>query len=262
MIGSLQHQKRETNLSDRIGNLEGMPRCTVPFCNRPTRAAAGVGLSQFLCTNCTQKRARHGSAWCPSIRAGDLRPYVKSAARWIRKHHKQTAVHYTLLGLQGLLDASGKVEAAMNIKRRPAALRAKVAFARLREAGIKTERLLATHIGVSALIADDPDSHRITEYRLVQTAKAVHRLASGTHRVWQFPMVDGTTRPLAMHVYPKSSGRVLRAMGKELEEICAGVSEMALQAVRDLKTELYGPHPSKLPGWLPRYVCERQARGR
>jgi hypothetical protein len=191
-----------------------------------------------------------------------LRPYAKTAARWIRKNRKQIAVHHTLLGLQGLLDGAGRVEAAQNIKRWPPAVRAKVAFARLKEAGIKPERLLATHIGVSALIADDPDSHRITEYRLVQTAKAVHRLASGTHRVWQFPMADGTTRLLAMHVYPKSSGRVLRLMGKELEEICAGVSEVALQAVRDLKAELYGPHPSRLPGWLPRHVRERQARGR
>ncbi len=170
------------------------------------------------------------------------------------------AVAYSLRGLQGLLDGAGSVEAAQNIKRWTAARRARVAFARLREADIRPERLLSIHMAVAALIADDADAHQVTEFRLVQTAKAAHRLASGTHRRWDFPMADGSTRPLAMHAYPKSSGRVLRVMGYELEEICGDVAAQHLQVVRDLKTALYGPHPSRLPGWLPRHLRQRLGR--
>ena len=133
-----------------------------------------------------------------------------------------------------------------------------MAFARLREAGIEPERLLAIHMAVGALIEDDNGSHRVDEFRLVQTAKAVHRLASGTHRQWDFPMRDGTTRPLHFHAYPRSSGIVLRVIGREIDEICGGVAEAAVQEVIAARLAKFGPHPSHLPGWKPPWM--QQAR--
>jgi hypothetical protein len=91
----------------------------------------------------------------------------------------------------------------------------------------------------------------VTGYRIVQVAKALHRLASGTHRHWDFPMDDGSTAPLEFHAHPKSFGRVLRVIGKEIEEICSEVTERKLQAIRDLMLQKFGPHPSSLPGWKP-----------
>jgi hypothetical protein len=73
-------------------------------------------------------------------------------------------------------------------------------------------------MAVSALIEDDAGSHRVTEYRIAQVAKAAHRLASGTDRHWDFPLDNGSTAPLAFHAYPRSSGRVLRVIGKAIEE--------------------------------------------
>jgi hypothetical protein len=140
--------------------------------------------------------------------------------------------------------------------------RARVAFARLREANVKPERLLAIHMAVSALIEDDAGSHRITEYRIVQVAKAAHRLTSGTHKHWDIPRDDGSTRQVAFHAYPKSSGRVLRVIGKAIEEVCAGVTDRDLQALRDLKRERFGKHPSQLPGWKPLWARKREAANR
>jgi hypothetical protein len=57
------------------------------------------------------------------------------------------------------LDAAGRAEPAQDIKRLPAARKARVAFARLREAGVKPERTLAIHMAVAALIEDDYRSH-------------------------------------------------------------------------------------------------------
>jgi hypothetical protein len=127
----------------------------------------------------------------------------------------------------------------------------------LREANVSPERLLAIHMAVSALIKDDLGSHRAPEFRIVQVAKATHRLASGTHRHWDFPMKDGTTAPLAFHAYPKSSGRVLRIIGGEIEKICAVVTERDLQVIRDLKLAQFGPHLSRLPGWRPLWARQR-----
>lgn len=118
---------------------------------------------------------------------------------------------------------------------------------------------MAIHMAVAALIEDDRGSHRIKEFHLVQTAKAVHRLASGTHRHWDWPLADGTTSPLNLDVYPKSSGIVLRVIGREIDEICGGVTEAALEAVRAARLAKFGPHPSHLPGWKPLWMLEREA---
>jgi hypothetical protein len=166
---------------------------------------------------------------------------------------------HALMALRGLLDTAGHALPAQDIKRRSAPSRARIAFARLREANIKPERLLAIHMAVSALIEDDRGSHRVTEYRIVQVAKAAHRLASGTHRHWDFPLDNGSTAPLAFHAYPRSSGQVLRVMGKAIEEACEVVTGRDLQALRDLKRERFGPHPSQLPGWKPLWKRQREA---
>jgi hypothetical protein len=139
----------------------------------------------------------------------------------------------------------------MNLRGRSAAYRARVAFARLREAGIGTERLLAIHLGVTALIEDDFGSHRVEEFRIVQIAKAVHRLASGTHRHWEMWNPRGAPVPIEIHAYPRSSGLVLREIGEALEKACGPLSREALAEIIALKKARYGVHPSQLPGWRP-----------
>ena len=221
--------------------------------------ASGVGHAEMHCRYHVQFRARHGSHWHPTYKVADLKPYLAAAAEWIEQNRAEMQVEYALKGLRGLLEGSGRAEPAQDIKRLPAASKARVAFARLREAGIEPERLLAIHTAVAALIEDDRGSHRVDEFRLVQTAKAVHRLASGTHRQWDFPMLDGTTRPLRFHAYPRSSGIVLRVIGREIDEICGGVAEAAVRKVIAARLAKFGPHPSHLPGWKPPWMSKREA---
>jgi hypothetical protein len=233
-------------------------RCVIPGCGRPTMLSSGKGLAEGHCRYHVQFKARHGSHWYPTYKAAELKPYLTVAAEWIEEHREELFVSYPLIGLRGLLKSAGRAEPAMDIKRRSAAFRARVAFARLREAGVKPERLMAIHMAVAALIEDDRGSHRVTEFRLVQTAKAVHRLASGTHPNWKWPMRDGTVRPLNFHAYPQSSGIVLRIMGREIDEICGEVTERALEAVRAARLAKFGPHPSHLPGWKPLWRRQRE----
>jgi hypothetical protein len=133
--------------------------------------ASGHGLAEFHCKRCVERRASHGSYWAPTILATDLKPYLQSAAQWIKQHRTETFIRHALLGLKGLLDGAGRAEPAQDIKWRSAPSRGRIAFARLREANVKPKRLLAIHMAVSALIEDDAGSHRVTEYRIVQVAK-------------------------------------------------------------------------------------------
>lgn len=232
--------------------------CSIPGCGRPAMRSAGVGHAEMHCRYHVQFKARHGSHWHPTYSAAELKPYLAVAVDWIEQRRADPPVAYALTGLQGLMDGAGRALPAQDIKRLTAAQKARAAFARLREAGIGAERLLAIHMAVAALIEDDRGSHRVEEFRLVQTAKAVHRLASGTHRRWDWPMDDGTTRPLEFHAYPRSSGIVLRVIGKEIDEVCGGVAETAVQELIAAREAKFGPHPSHLPGWKPVWAQPRE----
>lgn len=222
--------------------------------------AAGDGLAAHLCRYHVQRKARHGSPWADTLRAADLQPYVRTAAAWIRASASDPAVVGTLADLEELLARSGRPEDAMHIKRKSATERARIAFARLRVAGVGGDRILALYLGVCAAIEDDRDAHqRNAEYRQVQAAKAIHRLASGTHRTWDFPLADGTTAPLHLHVYPLSRGLVLRRIGEAVEGRCRRLAVREVDDLRALKLERFGPHPSHAPGWQPRWKRQQQA---
>lgn len=233
--------------------------CTIPGCGRPTAKAAGTGFAEHHCRYHVQFRARHGSHWCPTYRAGELKPYVTVARAWLRANRKHPAVAMALAWLEGLLANAGRAEMAQNIKRKRAADRAKVAFARLRDADVKPERVLAIYLGVRALIEDDRGSHRVREFRIVQVAKALHRLASGTHKSWEFDTGKGVV-PVRMDVYPKSSGLVLRRMGEAIEECAENVAGFALEPIIATKQETFGLHASHLPGWEPHWKRHQRRR--
>src|SRR5262249_7336175 len=118
--------------------------------------------------------------------------------------------------------------------------RAAIAFGRLRKRGIKPERLLAIHLAITALIEEDPGSHRVKEFRLVQIAKAVHRLASGYHRVWPQQDKNGRAFKIELHAYARSTGRVLRLIGQAIEERCEWATEKHVAGVMALKVKRYG----------------------
>jgi hypothetical protein len=84
---------------------------------------------------------------------------------------------------------------------------------------------LAAWLAVEVVIADDPQGDRHREFKQVQAAKVAHRMASGTHKRWQrevpaSPQTGrlGKTAVEEMHVYPRSRGRVLWHIGRDLEK--------------------------------------------
>ncbi|TPQ50459.1 hypothetical protein C2U72_13320, partial [Prosthecomicrobium hirschii] len=180
--------------------------------------AAGKGLAHFHCKRHVEHLARHGSLWHPTYPAADLKPYLKTAAAWIKANQNDPVVALAVHGIGLTFWMAGRSEIATRLRGMPPKRRAMIAIARVREAGIEPERILAIALATAALIEEDPGSHRSREFRIVQTAKAVHRLASGYHRTWDFPLRDGTTAPYTIHAYPRSTGRVLRHIGEAIEK--------------------------------------------
>jgi len=244
-------EKGHRRIRERLGeDPTHLPqRCGVFGCSRPTQRAARQGLSPDTCRFHIQRAARHGSPWAPSLKAADLRPYVKVALRIIRDLRELPQVAHTHQRLQAVLDSAGGVLPAHRVKHRSQRVKARMCFARLHKAGVRAERLLAIHMGVCAAIEDDRMAHRGSdEYRIVQVAKAAHRLASGMNKRLDL----GTERPEFWHFYPRSSGRVLRVIGRDIEEAIGGpLGGETLEELRERKAQRYGPHPTRLLTWVP-----------
>jgi hypothetical protein len=151
-------------------------------------------------------------------------------------------IETAVIQLGALLEAS-PYDIATRLRGLPASTRAGIAFGRLHKAGIRGERLLAIHLAITALIEADPGSHRVKEFRLVQIAKAVHRLASGYHRVWLQQDANGRDYRIELHAYARSTGRVLRLIGQAIEERCEWATAKHLSGVLALKVKRYGSHP-------------------
>lgn len=206
-------------------------------CGRPTSRADKSGLSAFTCRYHQQFKQRHGSHWCRSPPAKIVRPYIAAADDFLRSKANDPYVVAAVAGLDGLMASAGYVEIATRLKGLLPDRRARIAMARLREANIKPERLLAITIAVHALIKAEPAlTHRVREWRIVAIAKAAHRLASGYHRVWVVRDDAGRiVQQTALHAYPRSSGRVLQHLGDMIEKESELVIDHHLPAVLALK---------------------------
>lgn len=185
--------------------------CILPGCRRQTQTAAGNGHSPRYCKHHIEFHRRHGSYWHSSLTAGELEPFRKASASWLKLHSDDIRVRKALQTISSRLGGSGSEVNAYSLRDKTAKERARIAFARIREAGVPAERILLRVIAVSACCDAKGIDRRQREYRHVQYAKSVHRLASGTHKTTSgFPMPAK---------YPRSEGQVLRHMGAWLDDI-------------------------------------------
>lgn len=208
--------------------------------------AQATGLAAFHCRKHVEHKARHGSHWHGTYSAAELKPHLAAATSYVRlRAESDRFIKQALTDIALLLEDAGPTEIATRLKGMSANRRARIALARLRVARIKPERFVAIVLAVTALIEEDPGSHRVKEFRIVQIAKALHRLASGYHRVWELTDEKGRSRKVSeLHAFPRSSGPVLRLIGKAVEQPCEWVVDKHLSAVLALKVKRYGRHPA------------------
>ena len=168
----------------------------------------------------------------------DLRPYRRLAHDWLLSHRDDPVVAMAASGIQRLYHSAGQHVEAFRLTGKKPDERARAAWARLREAGTCPMLPLAAWLSVEMKLHDDPEADRSVEYRRVQAAKLIHRLASGTHKRWEHEAPNGKVRVTELHKYPASRGLVLRHIGSAVEDVARGVVEVHLGAIRAAQPEV------------------------
>lgn len=192
-------------------NTEARRLCAIIGCGQPTRAAGSGGLDRRYCRIHADHHSRHGDPLRKTYAATILNPYRDATKRWIADNEDQPAVSLSIRAVEGLYRAAGPARTSTSLAGLTARQRANVVWSRLREAGVDPRKPVEAWLAVCMVIEDDPVAPSRQEWRLVQAAKVVHRMASGIHRKWEITGYE-------IHHYPHSRGRVLRVVGHDLSE--------------------------------------------
>lgn len=230
-----KRQKSADRMERRIAALDPTQvagRCPLWRCGRPTAAKAGHGLSDHHCRYHLQYRNRHGSLWKGTYTKTDLKPYRAAVISYLRASAHHGEVEGALRALDLLMLASGQPRHPADAHTMRPETKARSALARMREAEIPAMKLLVNHLAITAAVREDPigPGGEPDEYRLVQIAKACIRLASGHH----YERSDGSK----ISTYPRSSGLVLRILGKMIDEACGFFARKHLAGILELKRPL------------------------
>lgn len=209
---------RSQQIQDRLGSVESRNAvCIVLGCDRPTRASAAEGFDQRFCRHHAEHFSVHGSPYRRSYTAAELRPARKASSAWFKANKRSQGVLAALERIRILYRSAGPHVPAFRLKGMSPKERARKAWARLRDAQVAPEKVLLAWLSVNEAIRTDTNADTKPEFRRVQAAKLVHRLASGTHKRWERERADGSKHVERLDVYPRSRGRVLRVLGEDIE---------------------------------------------
>ncbi len=208
--------------------------CRVIGCPHPARAGSENGLDRRFCRRHADQYSRHGSPYKKSYTATQLKPHRKVVRAWLKRNSDDVLVKNAVQRIEGLYSRSGTHTEAFRLAGMSPSERARKAWARLRESSVSPLKVIEAWLVIRLAIEADPAPEESLEFRRVQAAKLVHRLASGTHKRWErdVPVARGSTTTqkhvTELHKYPQSRGRVLRIFGEDIEEACKLVEEAFL----------------------------------
>jgi hypothetical protein len=200
--------------------------CRVIGCKNPTRAGTEDGLDRRFCRSHAEHYARHGSPYTQSYRAAEINPYRHAAIDWLLTHDSDRWVRNAIQRVDSLYRRAGPYVEAFRLRGMTPRQRANAAWARLRKHQVDPRLVVAAGLAVEAITRDRPEAETKREFKRVQGAKIVHRLASGSHKKWKSEIAA-----TELHVYPASRGQVLRYLGADLEEAIELLVERSLNGV-------------------------------
>lgn len=209
------------SIQDRVAKQgNGKRRCAVLGCGRLTAASERAGLHAAYCRAHAEHFRRHGSYSKPSYTAAQLEPHRTWALAWLRQHRSSGAVRQAVERVITLYLRAGSRPSVFSLTGLEPEDRAMAAWARIREAQVDPLVVLAAWLAVQACHDEDPQPEHSKEYRQVQAGKLLHRMAGGGHKNWGG--YDGTPK-VELHKYPASRGRVLRHLGRHLEQAASSL---------------------------------------
>jgi hypothetical protein len=213
------------------------PRCTVLHCPKPPTGATTSGLNRYYCKAHEDHFERHGSYSKRSYTAAEINPYRRSAFIWLEANSERPAVKAAVAAVRALYPRGGRHEEAFHLRGMSPTERAAAAWARLRKAGVDPRLPLAALLAVAMIELDETQPEFRREFRRVQVAKIVHRLASGSHKRWTRDLGAGRVDVTEFHKYPQSRGRVLRVIGEQLEDTAGLILNHHLDGVHKFAKE-------------------------
>lgn len=218
--------------------------CRVIGCGKPARAGTSDGLDMRYCRAHAEHYQRHGSPHKKSYTAKELNPYRQAALAWLLDNEHEFWVKNAIQRMQGLYQQAGPHVEAFRLRGLRPKERAMAALARLRKHEVDPRLVIAAWLAVETILRDDPQADLKPEFKRVQAAKVVHRMASGSHKRWEREVQNqdrlGRSPRIVveeMHVYPRSRGRVLRHLGKALESPVEFLVHHHLDAIHAFKLD-------------------------
>lgn len=210
--------------------------CRVIGCKQSASAGTSNGLNQRFCRKHEDFYERHGSYYKSSYKASEISPYTTAARRWISTNQNIPRVHRAISMVKGLYRDAGPHIEAFRLKGMSPEVRAKAAWARLRNADVDPIRPLAAWIAIELITIEDPQAENKSHFKRVQAAKLIHRMASGTHKRWEQLSSEGEIKVTQMHTYPRSRGRVLVYIGEQIEEACELLASYHINEIQMKRT--------------------------
>lgn len=182
-------------------------------------AEAGQGLNRHYCRAHVEHFRRHGSYSKKSYTAAQLAPYRAVALQWLDANASLSVVSDCRDRVRTRMWAVGSPVSALRLRGRSPEERSRNVWALLAAREVDADQVLSIWLAVSLAHAADMQAESKLEYRLVQAAKVMHRLAGGFHRRWEHHRNDGSKYVTEIHKYPASKGQILRHTGKALREV-------------------------------------------
>lgn len=207
-------------------------RCRIIGCPHPTTAGTNSGLNRLYCRRHEDHFERHGSYTKASYRADYLKPYRKAAQRWLETNAENPVVQHASASIESLYRNAGPSIEAFRLSGLNPEQRAHAAWARLRDARVSPLKPIAAWLAIELAIKADPQPETKPEFKLVQAAKLVHRMASGSHKRWERVRPNGQAVVEELHKYPHSRGQVLRHVGRQLSRAAELVAAYHLTEIQ------------------------------
>ncbi len=243
-------------------------KCWVPDCRKPSGAATPGLLGRFCKQHASHYR-RHGSPLRPSYTGPETNPNRRAALAFLRANPDDMFVKLAIEHVRDRYRTAGiEVDAGRGTS---TGQKADAVWARMREADVDPLFVLAAVAGVWLTVEADPQRPSSgkwgSEYRVVQVAKVIMRIAGGEVRRWASservadPITGRTERPppRELRKFSASSGRVLRIVGKQAEEV-ADLLTYHMAAMRELAASLPVTKAARKTPWPDRQRAKPKAR--
>lgn len=230
-----------------------LTNCSVPGCGAPVAELKGQALGR-LCRPHLERLRRHGCAWLGTYKAVELNAYRRAVWDWLSDNEPALGVRLVTGHIGGLI-ARGSSQQMRQVIRQKAEVKAAAIWGRFSEFDTDPKIIAAAILAVWLRVADDHSVGRAPsgeEYRDVQTAKLLIRLAGGSVRRWP-PRREGG-KPIVLKSFVGSEGRVLRILGRSAAEAAQSLSASEWEALRAHVATFVSTHSGKTMAPYPQRI--------